>query len=43
MVYAEEDSSEIEAIEDAADEEKKDDSVYFKFLSDFANSDEEAN
>ena len=26
-----------------ATEEKKDDSVYFKFLSDFANSDEEAN
>lgn len=38
------DSSESEEVaEDEPTEEKKDDSVYFKFLSDFANSDEDAN
>lgn len=41
MAYNSSESEEV--AEDEPSEEKKDDSVYFKFLSDFANSDEDAN
>jgi len=41
MAYDSSESGEV--AEDEPSEEKKDDSVYFKFLSDFANSDEDAN